>query len=205
MSVPRTPFGEREAHLLARAQGGDRAAWNDLVICYQPEIERVCFYVLRHHEDTEDARNQTFLKAQLALDRFKGGSLGAWLTTIARNTCADELRKRRRRDRTIKLIGGAQETLALLDFLSKDAALDQFREEERLREGRALADAVARVLDTLAPLEASLVRLHVMEGMPMRRIAARLGRSEGDLRDKVYRALRNLRHPRRSHTLRDFL
>lgn len=203
MSVPRTAFGEREANLLARAQGGDRTAWNDLVACYFAEVQRVCFFVLRHRENAEDARNETFLKAQLALARFKGGSFGAWLTTIARNTCADELRKQRRRDRTIKLIGGAQETLALLDFLSRDAALDRFREDERELEGRARADVIRDMYDTLSPREARLMRLWA-EGEPLYRIAKRFGMSDKTLRRRFQIALRKLRHPSRSRQMRDF-
>jgi len=129
-TVPRTPFGEREAALLARAQRGDQGAWNDLATCYWSEVMSVCFLVLRHREDAEDACVETFIKARAALARFTGGSFGAWMTTIARNTAADELRKRRRRDATIRLVGGAQEALTLLDFVSRQSAIDRFRNEE---------------------------------------------------------------------------
>jgi RNA polymerase sigma-70 factor (ECF subfamily) len=52
----------------------------------------------RNHEDTEDALQDTFLHAYLALDSFEGRSqFASWLTRIAINSALMVLRKRRRR------------------------------------------------------------------------------------------------------------
>ncbi len=187
-SVPRTPFGEREAALLAASQRGHLAAWNDLATSYWPEVNRVCFLVLRHHQDAEDACVETFMKAQAALDTFKEGSFGAWLTTIARNTSADELRKRRRRDATIKLIGGAQESLALLDSISMRAAIERFRVEER----GYLGDDVYMVLAQLSPRERRIVQLAFLDDLPTWLIGRRFGRSEKYIRAVLRRARQGL-------------
>jgi RNA polymerase sigma-70 factor (ECF subfamily) len=189
MTIARTPFGEREAQLLARAQEGDRDAWNDLVERHLPEIQEVCFVALRHRETSEDAAQETFLKAQLALARFNAGSFGAWLTTIARNTCSDELRKQSRRERTVRLIGGAQEALALLDFVSRQAAIDRFREEEDEYGTQLLIE----LLYGIAPRERRVLQLVLLRDLPTREIAKRLGMSVKEVQAILHNTRRTLR------------
>ena len=53
--------------------------------------------ITRNHEDAEDALQDTFLRAYLALDSFEGRSqFASWLTRIAINSALMVLRKRRR-------------------------------------------------------------------------------------------------------------
>lgn len=172
MSAARTRFSNREANLLAAAQRGNLSAWNDLVNHYFAEVQQVCYFVVRHHETAEDMRNETFRKAQANITRFTGGSFGAWLTTIARNTCADELRKQRRRNTQIQLVGGAQETLSLLDFLTKHDAVERFRRETEESDSR---ERVAAWLSLLPDDLREVVELRAIGDLPVREVARTLG------------------------------
>lgn len=173
--LQRIPFGDREARLLAAAQGGDCRAWNDLATLYWDEVHQVCFFELRQQEDAEDACIETFLRAQKGLLTFMPGRpFGAWLTTIARNACRDERRKQRRRDEKVQIlsVGGAgREDMMFFDFLTRREALEQFRREEDI-------SALFTGLD-LGEREMTLVMM-VVEEMPAEAIAEELAISSDE-------------------------
>jgi RNA polymerase sigma-70 factor (ECF subfamily) len=84
-----------QAALLAR--GGDPAAAARFVRATQAEVWRVCAY-LGDPADADDLTQETYLRAFRSLPRFAARSTArTWLLTIARRTCADGIRERRRR------------------------------------------------------------------------------------------------------------
>jgi len=78
----------------------------------------------RNHEDTEDALQETFLRAYLALDSFEGRSqFASWLTRIAINSALMVLRSRRRRaEVSFELPSGSVDPALTIDF--QDTALN---------------------------------------------------------------------------------
>lgn len=86
-----------EDEWVARAQAGDKAAYGHLVQHYRRLIVSVAYYQGLDLAAAEDVAQETFIKAWLALPRFKpaGGSLRAWLCRIAINTARDALRRAR--------------------------------------------------------------------------------------------------------------
>lgn len=73
-----------EAELVARARGGDAAAFGELVDRHRRAVYRAARAVLRSHADAEDAAQDAFVAAFRHLDRFRGGStFRTWLLTIA--------------------------------------------------------------------------------------------------------------------------
>lgn len=57
---------------------------------YETGLLRVCYMLLHDAELAEDAVQETYLKAYLAMDKFRGeSSEKTWLTRIAVNTCKD--------------------------------------------------------------------------------------------------------------------
>ncbi len=93
------PVGSRtEASLLKSAQGGDEAAFAELVEPYRGELGAHCYRMLGSHQDAEDVLQETMLRAWRALDRFEGrSSLRSWLYTIATNTSLNAIEKRPKR------------------------------------------------------------------------------------------------------------
>src|SRR5262249_42191301 len=64
--------------------------------CY-PDVWRLCS-LLVDRETADDLTQETFARALRALPRYRGeASSRAWVLSIARNGCADELRRRKRR------------------------------------------------------------------------------------------------------------
>ena len=90
---------------LAAACG--RAAPSEILSClydeYGTDVLRLCFMYMKNKPDAEDAAQETFLKVWLRLDSFEGRDhcgVKTWILRVARNTCLDILRKRRRREGT---------------------------------------------------------------------------------------------------------
>jgi RNA polymerase sigma-70 factor, ECF subfamily len=84
---------------LARAaRGGDEAAYSLLVARYRDIAFAYAAARLRDREEAEDAAQEAFVRAYLALGRYRpGASWGAWLMAIVRNHCTDLERRRRGR------------------------------------------------------------------------------------------------------------
>ena len=90
------PSGDLE--LVAAAKGGSKAAFEELQSRYSRRLYRRIQSITRNHEDAEDALQETFLHAYLALNSFEGRSqFASWLTRIAINSALMVLRRRRSR------------------------------------------------------------------------------------------------------------
>ena len=104
-----------EAELIARAQRGDAAAYEELVRAHQAIAIRTAWLVSGNGGDAEEAAQDAFVKAHRALGHFRAGApFRPWLLQIV----ANEARNRRR-------AAGRREALALrasVEVASGDAA-----------------------------------------------------------------------------------
>ncbi|MFC3982035.1 sigma-70 family RNA polymerase sigma factor [Streptosporangium jomthongense] len=83
---------------LARARGGDDAAFTRLVRPLRGELHAHCYRMLGSSHDADDALQDALLRAWRGLARFEGrGSLRSWLYTVATRTCLDIVEARGRR------------------------------------------------------------------------------------------------------------
>lgn len=140
-----------DADIVALVQAGERDAFAELVRRHEPRIRGYCRYMLKDVAAAEDAAQEVFMKAFLALGSYRGdASFSTWLYRIAMNHCCDVARKNRylsffldRRELTPQLevavardASGSEQTLiakqtlfSLLQCLSeKDRSLILLRE-----------------------------------------------------------------------------
>jgi RNA polymerase sigma-70 factor, ECF subfamily len=76
----------------------DEAAFSELAERYRPEMRVHCYRMLGSFEDSEDAVQETLLRAWRRRETFEGRStFRAWLYRIATNACLDALGRRERR------------------------------------------------------------------------------------------------------------
>ncbi len=87
-----------EFELIKRAQEGDGAAFNQLVMAYRKRILGIIARLIGHPEDVEDVGQEVFLRLYFSLDELRSAEVfEPWLYRLTANAVYDYLRKRRRR------------------------------------------------------------------------------------------------------------
>src|SRR5213083_430100 len=87
-----------EFELIKRAQEGDGAAFNQLVLAYRKRILGTIARLIGHPEDVEDVGQEVFLRLYFSLDQLRSAEVfEPWLYRLTVNAAYDYLRKQRRR------------------------------------------------------------------------------------------------------------
>jgi RNA polymerase sigma-70 factor (ECF subfamily) len=169
-----------ETELIGRARGGSGDAFGELVRRHQAVAFRIAYHVLGDASEAEDAVQEGFVKAYLALDRFREeAAFRPWLLTIVGN----EARNRRRSV-------GRRHRLALRSW-DPTAQIAWAPDDEVV--SRRLAE---RVLAAMAGLDekhrAVLVCRYLLE-LSEAETSAALGVARGTVKSRTSRALERLR------------
>ncbi|MEE3371128.1 MAG: sigma-70 family RNA polymerase sigma factor [Planctomycetota bacterium] len=124
--------------LIAACLAGDQEAITELVERYRSQIFGLCFRMLGHRQDAEDATQETFLRVLNNLNQWdQQRAFEPWLLAIASNRCRTALTKRARRPHLDLLV----ETTSTADAKQREhnaldeeltLALNQLRTEHRL-------------------------------------------------------------------------
>jgi RNA polymerase sigma-70 factor (ECF subfamily) len=82
--------------LMLAARDGNRLALDRVTRETLPAVQKLCWH-LGDPDTVEDLVQETYARMMRSLPRYRGdGSARSWLLRIARNTCADSTRARRR-------------------------------------------------------------------------------------------------------------
>jgi RNA polymerase sigma-70 factor (ECF subfamily) len=94
LAVGETEGGAAEERALLRAgQAGDRRALEQLLAPQKRPLLALCYGILGHPDDAEDAAQETLLRALRALPGFRGeAAFRTWLYRIAVNVCLNRKR-----------------------------------------------------------------------------------------------------------------
>lgn len=171
-------IGDDFASVLACAQAGDEAAfarlWRDL----NPALVR---YLGLGGDPAEDVASDTWATVVKGLRRFSGDEPAwrAWVFTTARRRAIDTGRRRAR---------SAEREVAWRQWQVESVGADpaDFVTE------RMDTDAALRILGQLSPLQAEVIALRVLTGLPVDEVAGIVGRSPGAVRVAAHRGLRRL-------------
>ena len=96
MRNPKTETGAEELWIEKAAQG-DLEAFNQLVLMYQDMAYNHAYALLGDPDLSEDAAQESFIKAFQNIGSLRGGSLRSWLLKIVTNSAYDLLRRSHRR------------------------------------------------------------------------------------------------------------
>ena len=184
-----------ESALVARAQAGDADAFGDLVTMHQSAAFRVAYVLTGSAADAEDAAQEGFVKAYLALDRFRPDArFKPWLLAIVGNEARNRVRSRSRRDsladRAIHAIRGSQAG-PVRDGDDATAAITPGPELEALA-GETQAELRA-AMASLREDERLVVACRYLLGLSERETAAALGIPEGTAKSRLHRGLGRMR------------
>src|ERR1700690_3760148 len=87
-----------EFELIQKAQKGDNAAFNQVVVAYRKRILGTIARLIGRPEDVEDVAQEVFLRLYYSLDQLRTPEVfEPWLYRLTVNASYDYLRKQRRR------------------------------------------------------------------------------------------------------------
>ena len=184
------PRIDEDQALVARAQAGDAAAFDDLVVKYSPRLYGLIYNMTSNHEDTNDMLQDVFAKAYRAIKGFRGkssflhldshhrGEHDAELPEEARPALSPQPRRRRRQHSERQGIHRAH----LHESPVREADLGELQ--------RRLNEAMMK----LSEEHRAVVTMFHIQGMPHAEISKILGVSEGTVRSRLFYANRQLQN-----------
>jgi RNA polymerase sigma-70 factor (ECF subfamily) len=180
---PIVEAADRTQGLIEKARGGNRGAFDDLASGHRSRIEALLSSRLGSTAlaaSLEDILQETFLRAFVRLEEFRSvdeDSFFRWLSGIAINV-ARELAKREKRSPLIGLD---------IDPPASDAS------PSRVARRRERSERLEEALRGLAPDHREVIRLARLEGLALKAVAQRMGRSPAATRQLLWRALKELK------------
>jgi RNA polymerase sigma-70 factor (ECF subfamily) len=167
-----------EAALLARAQAGDVAAFEQLSGVYADRVFMLLLRLLGDRGEAEDVAQEVMLRAWQGITRFQGrSSYFTWLYRIAVNEANRALAKRARRPASLPI--GPQELR-----LPASPADDPSRRAENSELRLALAGALAELPP---PLRTAIV-LRDVEGFSTQEAAEIAGINQAAFKSRLHQA-----------------
>ena len=175
--------------LIARAQRGERAAFDRLVMKHQDRAYTYAFRLTRNAETAADVVAEAFLRIHNALPNFKGqSSFKTWLYRILTN-CFLDLRKREKARPHGSLDAMTDSAEGEMAFQIEDPAPNP----EELAQKGARGDAVQAALAAMPEYQRAMIVMYHAEDMSYEDMAAALDLPVGTVKSRLNRARINLR------------
>ena len=195
LSISSTQTAQVSA-LVERARGGDRGAFEKLIVLHQDEIFRVVFFRTRSRIDSEDLVQDIFMSAFKYLPQLKDSDrFRPWLYRIALNRVHDFHRK----NKFLAFLGITEhrdETdVADVEPHLNPGALDTVIRQEFWLHVKQLSKRFSR-------MEKQVFFLRFADDLNIREIAQTLKRSESAVKTHLYRAIKKFKD---DSALSDFL
>ena len=177
-----TPLTDSDEALVARAKR-DREVFGCLYDRYVEQVYRFTYRRVKDHTSAEDITARVFFRALDQLPRFewRGIPFGGWLMRIAANLIHDHQ-------------GEAQRQVSLGEWAEDETAMAT---SDPSLEGQYAARQTASTLwhevSTLPMAERQVLVHRFARDMSIRDIATTLGRTEGAVKQLLFRAVKHLR------------
>jgi len=171
--------------LVKKAQGGDTAAYGELVRRYQERVYGLALKMFSR-EDAGDVAQEIFFRVFRGLPGFNyQSSFATWLYRISTNVCLDQLRRRGREgQRFLPLEAGDDERNSLRD--------NGPGPEEHLLD-REKVGALKRAVRQLPDGYRMALVLHHYQGLSYRQVAEVMSLPEKTVATRIHRAKKMLR------------
>ncbi len=170
-----------DADLVAAARGGDRAAVEELLARYEPNIYRFGLRMCGNEDAAREVLQETLLAAFRYLPGFRGdAALSTWLYQIARSFCIKERR--------------GQHPTRSLDDEGLPELVDPAPQPDAHAHAREIGEALSRAIATLPSEQREVLILRDVEGLSAEQAADVVGIEVGALKSRLHRARMALRH-----------
>ena len=179
-----------DEELMAALARDDGQALAVLVERYQNDIFRFCLHYLKNVESAKEMAQETYLRIYTARTRFEvSRKFKPWMLCIARNLCLNEIKRRKmvHMETLEEYASSAREESGEVMQAPADSPYEQLLTKERHR-------ALLKTLDGLADGAREIVVLRYFQKLSAREIAETVGSTEGAVRTRLHRVLKQLRN-----------
>ncbi len=168
--------------LIKRAQGGDAAAFNEIVLAYRKRILGTITRRIARPEDVEDVAQEVFLRLYFSLDQLRTAEVfEPWLYRLTVNAAYDYLRKQRRRQE-YRMSDLSEQQMMMADALAGGRAEQDEREQKKVRE------SVDALLGAVSEADRILLMLKELEGLSLKELEKIYNINENALKVRLFRA-----------------
>src|SRR5579883_3395421 len=168
--------------LIKRAQRGDSAAFNEIVLAYRKRILGTITRVIARPEDVEDVAQEVFVRLYYSLEQLRTPEVfEPWLYRLTVNAAYDYLRRQRRRQES-RMSDLSEQQVVLADA----AAGGKKREEEERR--TRIRELVDSLLGQVSEEDRILLTLKEVEGLSLKELEKIYRVNENALKVRLFRA-----------------
>ena len=169
--------------LVERVQGGDKAAFDLLVLKYQNRVVNLISRYVHDSAEVYDVAQEAFIKAYRALPNFRGDSaFYTWLYRIAINTAKNYLVAQGRRPPSADIeVEEAEQYANAGDLKEHDTPEHMLLKDE-------IEKTVFETIEQLPDDLRTAITLRELEGLSYEEIAQAMGCPVGTVRSRIFRA-----------------
>jgi RNA polymerase sigma-70 factor (ECF subfamily) len=173
-----------DRQLVARAQRGDKQAFELLVEKYQRKLARLLSRFIRDPAEVEDVTQEAFIKAYRALPAFRGDSaFYTWLYRIGINTAKNYLMAMGRRAPTSTEVEADE-----AEGFEEGEQLRDINTPESLLLSNEIAQTVNATIEGLPEELRRAIQMREIEGLSYEDIAQAMNCPIGTVRSRIFRA-----------------
>jgi RNA polymerase sigma-70 factor (ECF subfamily) len=175
---------EIDRQLVARAQRGDKQAFELLVEKYQRKLARLLSRFIRDPAEVEDVTQEAFIKAYRALPAFRGDSaFYTWLYRIGNTTAKNYLLALGRRAPTSTEVEAEE-----AEGFEEGEQLRDINTPESLLLSSEFAETVNRTIEGLPEELRRAIQMRELDGKSYEEIAQEMKCPIGTVRSRIFRA-----------------
>ena len=178
-----------ELQLVAKAQAGDTAAFDELVTRYRSRAFSMIYNMVRNEQDAWDVTQDGFVKAWKNIGRFRGQSaFYTWLYRILMNVTIDSLRRK-------QVEGGTEfdDAIGLHNIEPGAATTPRAELEPATRMGdKEIRARIDEAIARLSPDHRAVIVMREIDGMDYQEIADAMGSTLGTVMSRLFYARKKM-------------
>ncbi len=175
-----------ESETIKKAQSGDDKAFNEIIKAYRKRILGVVYRMIGNGDDVEDVGQEVFIRLYFALGQLREPKVfEPWLYRLAKNTCYDYLRKKRRHNEV--RMGDLSEEQA--DVVEKILAGKKSLDDDQKEEAKELVNILFSRVDEEDRI---LLSLKEIQGLSLKELSDVYKINTNALKVRLFRARKRM-------------
>jgi RNA polymerase sigma-70 factor, ECF subfamily len=168
--------------LIKRAQDGDSAAFNEIVLVYRKRVLGTISRLIARPEDVEDVAQEVFLRLYFSLDQLRTAEVfEPWLYRLTVNAAYDYLRRQRRRQE-FRMSDLSEQQVVMADATAGGKADRDEKYHKKIRE------SVDDLLGAVSEADRILLMLKEVDGLSLKELEKIYKVNENALKVRLFRA-----------------